>query len=321
MKGQRLKAIVLVQNGLIRIRDGKAVKDIVVCRERVKLAPGQTWQASYIIGVRSILYDIGFSMSVEVHEGMVQAWVLNCDKGDAVLPEGMGVRRILQLSTFTDLLIQLTMFKDLKRSDPRFWRLINFLQSLEYWEQEDIIVQGDKSTSIFILIEGCVSVIVGDKEISQLTADLDRHKAHYFGELAFLDDKPRGATVRIKSATASLLEVTRDMVVEAFGSIATLVESQGRTLESVLREEMLARGKDITEQVRKSNIDVMVVEDLGLRKGQKPDAREEKAMKAANLPSSRDPLRAHRIDVSAAAKRKPSCKSKGREAFRAQSVR
>lgn len=240
-KGQRIQHLLLVQQGRITITDDTVTKEIVISRDRPGGYAGHSWHKGYVCGLRALLYDICMPMSVAVSDGVAHCWRLSCERGDKVLPDGMNVRRILQISTYIDHLLQLTIFKKLSKSDPRFWKMVGSLVQTEFWEGEDVIVQGDSGTSLFVLIEGTVTVSVNDKEVACLTADVDRRKVHYFGELAFLEGGKRRATVRMFSESGTLLEITAEIVNDAFGSVYQLLADQGETAASILKAEQEKR--------------------------------------------------------------------------------
>lgn len=56
-----------------------------------------------------------------------------------------------------------------------------------------IITQGEHGESLYLIIEGTVSVIQNGHEIAQLS------EKEYFGEMSILDGEPRSATVKAQT--------------------------------------------------------------------------------------------------------------------------
>jgi CRP-like cAMP-binding protein len=71
-------------------------------------------------------------------------------------------------------------------------------------EGDQIIRQGDNDKDVFFLIEGAVDIIVDRKRITQ------RESALQVGELAAIDNKPRTASVRVRTLTVFALKLGRD---------------------------------------------------------------------------------------------------------------
>lgn len=79
------------------------------------------------------------------------------------------------------------------------------LEEVEYEADDTIISQGDLGTSMFIIVQGEVNVIVDDKFITKLSHN------QFFGELAALDPEPRSATIKA-STKVLLLRVDRNVL-------------------------------------------------------------------------------------------------------------
>merc|ERR1712032_186277 len=163
------------------------------------------------------------------------------------------LRRILQISTYINHLLQLTIFKKLSKHDPRFWQMVSSLVPSEFWEGEDVILQGDSGNSLFVLVEGTVTVLIDGLEVGCLTADVDRNKVHYFGELAFLKGGVRRAAVRMRSETGTLLEITAEIVNKAFGSIHQLLVDQGETSASIIKADEEKRAANAAAKANEAN--------------------------------------------------------------------
>jgi len=96
-----------------------------------------------------------------------------------------------------DLLARVPFFEHLDPSD--FGQVVAALVSRTVLPGEDIIRQGEKGTSLFLIARGVVAVIVArpgkpPKRIASL------HAGEFFGEMALLSQEPRTATVQAVTA-------------------------------------------------------------------------------------------------------------------------
>lgn len=92
-----------------------------------------------------------------------------------------------------DLLARVPFFKDLDPAD--FRQVVNALVPRTVLASEEIIRQGEKGTSLFLIARGVVAVIVArpgkpPKRVAAL------HAGEFFGEMALLTQEPRTATVQ-----------------------------------------------------------------------------------------------------------------------------
>ena len=70
--------------------------------------------------------------------------------------------------------------------------LASNIKEIEFDNGTQIIKEGDIGTSMYVIVEGEVDVIVGDEKIATLK------EKEVFGELAALDPEPRSATIIAK---------------------------------------------------------------------------------------------------------------------------
>lgn len=75
---------------------------------------------------------------------------------------------------------------ELKLLSPRF-------TAQEYKEGETVLREHEKSTDLYILVEGKVNVVLETEEIEFVIDELQA--GQFFGEMALLDGKPRSANV------------------------------------------------------------------------------------------------------------------------------
>lgn len=254
-KGQRLDHVVVIQRGQLRIVEGPKTRTIHVDSDHDHWAKGQRWVPYYIIGVRFLVFDIASTVTIDVEEGMAEAWILDTKRIDAVLMEG-NLLQHLQISTYVMYVWRCVMFKGIKMTDPRLRRLIMISQKMEFWCEEDLIVQGEEGDSLYIMVEGTIAIRINDKEVETFVANIDHDKVHYFGELAVLDHSKRTATIRVKSASATAIRVDVHGIDEAFGSVEALLEEQGLDRSLVLQ---MANNR---LKGRSGTLDVAIHEDV-----------------------------------------------------------
>ncbi len=106
---------------------------------------------------------------------------------------------------------------------------------LRFAPGETIVREGEASTALFVLASGAVEVTHGQESVGSLTA------GDVLGEIAFLTNKPRTATVRALKASAA---VKVDSV-----ALAALLESR-EELASELAERMAERREELAKAGR-----------------------------------------------------------------------
>lgn len=110
------------------------------------------------------------------------------------------------------------------------------LHEMVFSKDECIFKQGEKGDYFYILTSGSVSVIMDEKEVTQLQAT--NLEAQYFGEKALLTKDPRAATIKVTSETAAALTVDKQTFDMLLGPL----------------EELKARGKTGTAEVKKMKL-------------------------------------------------------------------
>lgn len=137
-----------------------------------------------------------------------------------------------------------TAFPDLSRNDIE--TLAQAATERTFPSQFDIFREGEPGSSLFILAEGQVSIIVHADDEQEILVDV-LEPARYFGEMAFLGETSRMATIRTVTA-CRLLEIGES----DFMSIA-------RTNPSLLRTLM----RQIIGHIRRT--DRAVINELNLK--------------------------------------------------------
>ncbi len=96
---------------------------------------------------------------------------------------------------------EITFLADLSEDD---WaRVRKLVETRQFRTGDDLIRAGDKDDSFYILTNGEVEVVIGDKVLASIP------EGSVFGEIAFFDGAPRSATIRSKT-NGSALRLTRE---------------------------------------------------------------------------------------------------------------
>jgi CRP-like cAMP-binding protein len=79
-----------------------------------------------------------------------------------------------------------------------------FSEIKRYQRWDAVVVEGEDADGLYILLSGHLHVAVGGKPIGELT------EADVFGELGLLEARERMATIRVASADAEILFMSRE---------------------------------------------------------------------------------------------------------------
>ncbi len=117
-----------------------------------------------------------------------------------------------------------------------------------YGDGERIVRQGDEGSSMFLVADGEVAVLIepGDHEVARLTA------GDYFGEMSMLTGEPRSATVRA-SGDSRVLEITADTFKHLVAGNPGLLE-QISVVEANRRVELERRRSATTAAVQVQDV-------------------------------------------------------------------
>ena len=131
----------------------------------------------------------------------------------------------------TEQIKHLSFFSEF--SDTDLWELLRWSDWLEVDSGEVIIQEGDVDNDVYLIIEGRVSVVKAGNEVAELK------RGELFGEIAFLAERKRTATVVSKTG-CTLLRLHIKQIEQASKScqiqfqrmfISTLIERLVRTTE------------------------------------------------------------------------------------------
>jgi CRP-like cAMP-binding protein len=125
---------------------------------------------------------------------------------------------------------EVSLFKNI--SSERLAKIANIVREVEFQRQDKIINEGEEGDSLFIIVEGTVSIFKGKEKIAELGPK------EFFGEMAILDSEPRSATV-VANTDVACLTISREDFTEI------LVDEH---------EIMLAIIKSLVHRLRQTNI-------------------------------------------------------------------
>ena len=135
-----------------------------------------------------------------------------------------------------ELLTKVPFFKELSPDD--FARVAQKLIPRTVLPHEDIIVQGERGTSLFLIARGVVSVLVRIIGVDESRRIASLHAGDFFGEMALLSDEPRSATVHAITA-CQLYELSKQDV----DALCEVCKGVGEALAEAARDRAEARLK------------------------------------------------------------------------------
>jgi CRP-like cAMP-binding protein len=94
---------------------------------------------------------------------------------------------------------------------------------------QDLVREGDQGDALYLVVEGDLRVLRGDREVSRLG------ERDVFGEMALLDPAPRSATVRAAS-DVRLLRIQREDFLEILAERTEIARGVMEVLVRRLRE-------------------------------------------------------------------------------------
>lgn len=133
------------------------------------------------------------------------------------------------------ILQTIPLFKGLSTEELNF--LANAVRLSRFEAQKIIFKEGDRGTTMYIVLRGRVDIFVQDQSQNRIFLK-ELTRGEYFGELALIDDKPRSAGA-IAITQVEVLELTREMLenyIHAEPRVAMIIL---RTMATRLRETNL----------------------------------------------------------------------------------
>lgn len=98
-----------------------------------------------------------------------------------------------------------------KLSDEVLITLAEKAKSAKFPKQATIIMEGDETSSLYIILSGKVRVFSSDEKSKEITL-LTQEPGSYFGEIALLTDEPRSASVATLEKTTCAVISKSDFI-------------------------------------------------------------------------------------------------------------
>jgi CRP/FNR family cyclic AMP-dependent transcriptional regulator len=127
-----------------------------------------------------------------------------------------------------------------KLSDEILLTLAEKAKSAKYPKNATIIMEGDETSSLYIILSGKVRVFSSDEKSKEVTL-LIQEPGSYFGEIALLSDEPRSASVASLEPTVCAVISKSDFISWLMGHPDVAI-----TLLGVLSDKV----RHLTEKVR-----------------------------------------------------------------------
>ena len=110
-------------------------------------------------------------------------------------------------------------------------------------ENHTIFEEGAEGDSLYLLVEGVISIIKADTEVLSFA-----EKGYCFGEVALIDDKPRSATIKTGALTR-LLRIDRDDFFHALSRIPLIGRGMFRVLNNKIRNDLEVQMSAIRKEI------------------------------------------------------------------------
>lgn len=136
---------------------------------------------------------------------------------------------------------QTDLFAEL--SETKLNSIANIAHQVNYPAGYTIFEEGAEGDSLYLLVEGEISIIKADTEVLSFN-----EKGYCFGEVALIDDKPRSATIRTVTPTC-LLRITRDEFYQVLASEPLIGRGMFRVLNNKIRHDLDIQMSSIRKEI------------------------------------------------------------------------
>jgi CRP-like cAMP-binding protein len=137
------------------------------------------------------------------------------------------------------------LFKEIKLfqsfSERELDRLISLGTSVQYESHTNIVIEGELSWGLYIILEGLLGVFKTNKLTGQSYDVGQLRTSNFFGEMSLVDDNPRSATVKTltqcqlfyisKDAFTNFLDSSKDIKLNFYQNCVKTIVNRLRELD------------------------------------------------------------------------------------------
>ena len=136
-------------------------------------------------------------------------------------------------------------------NEPELESLYSLGEIQTYKPKANIVIEGEPSRGLFVIVSGTVSVYKKDSNSSQLIRLSYLEDGGFFGELSLFDDAPRTATITAESACSCLFL--------DHAAFHNFLDTKGDNLKARFYQKC---AEEMTERFRTQNTDYIVSQHL-----------------------------------------------------------
>ena len=210
---------ITVQSGMVVIEQGD-VGDFLCILEEGRLVcergKGEDAQAirfcveGDVVGELALLYNAPRAATVRAVCDS-KLWRLDSKTFTSIVRDGATRKR----DRYEEFLKQVALLDTLGPYERS--QVADALVPRDYGPDEDIVIEGERGDTFYILEEGQVCFFKQDELINSYD-----HPGEYFGELALINDEPRAATVRSGAGGCRVLSLERHAFIRLLGNLEEL---------------------------------------------------------------------------------------------------
>ncbi|RKU10047.1 hypothetical protein C6501_14085 [Candidatus Poribacteria bacterium] len=121
--------------------------------------------------------------------------------------------------------------------------ICDIANEVAYPAEHTIFEEGDKGDSLYLLVDGEISIIKAETEVLSF-----KETGYCIGEVALIDDKPRSATIKTVTSTC-LLRITRTDFYQALAREPLIGRGMFRVLNNKIRHDLEIQMSAIRKEV------------------------------------------------------------------------
>eukprot|EP00928_Gymnodinium_smaydae_P016665 TRINITY_DN16291_c0_g1_i1.p1 TRINITY_DN16291_c0_g1~~TRINITY_DN16291_c0_g1_i1.p1 ORF type:complete len:976 (+),score=225.51 TRINITY_DN16291_c0_g1_i1:124-3051(+) len=238
----RAAGVSIIAHGTIRVRHGTDARSKLVHvgpidSEMANIGAGKHVNI-FITGPRAIMLALNNQHKVEAVTQNVHHWLLGTEEVASMLKGNVyfnSLAQLLEISAYADCITKSPLFAGVRPDDYRLYEMLTSVRTVDFQKGEFIWRQHDVADGVLVIADGTIALILDDKEISRLTANLDLMKMICLGDLAMVTSaRKRACGALCKSSNISAIWIREEMINETFGSVNELLALAGGDSNDVL---------------------------------------------------------------------------------------